>query len=238
MFQNTAEESKEAWEKNADFWDLKMGDESNSFHQKVVRPRTEELLEVGPRDLVLDIACGNGNFSQRMAENGARVVAFDYSCKMIENAKRRRAVFCDRISFCVCDATRYEDVLGLRQNKPFDKAVANMAVMDISDIEPLFRAVRDLLSERGVFVFSMHHPCFVRPADRYKTPCAYKGEAILGQPVLQNYYHRSLGDILSLTFRLGFVLDGFYEETCGDPEFPVIFIARLKKTGPPALNRN
>ncbi len=32
-----------------------MGDESNSFHREIVRPHTEELLEIKADDLVLDI---------------------------------------------------------------------------------------------------------------------------------------------------------------------------------------
>ena len=194
MLDNTNEESRLAWEKNADFWDLKMGGESNFFHREIVRPHTEELLDVKRGDLVLDIACGNGNFSQRMAKNGARVIAFDYSQKMIDHAKQRRADFLDMISFFVLDATRYEDIISLKQERPFDKAVSNMAVMDISNIEPLFKAVYELLSASGIFVFSTHHPCFIRPGGKYKTQCVHKGEAIAGQPVLHNYYHRSLRD--------------------------------------------
>ncbi len=229
MFQDTNDESRQAWETNADYWDRKMGDTSNTFHREIVRPHTEKLLAVKPGDLVLDVACGNGNFSQRMAENGARVIAFDYSQRLIEHAKRRRAANLNGISFHVCDATQYDAIISLKQDRLFDKVVANMAVMDISNIEPLFHAIYDLLSNKGVFVFSSHHPCFVRPDDKYKTACVHKGEAIIGQPVLQNYYHRSIQDILALAFCLGFVLDGFYEEFDDNPELPIIFIARLKK---------
>ena len=38
------EESKKIWEKNAQFWDNAMGDESNEFHREVVRPKVTELL--------------------------------------------------------------------------------------------------------------------------------------------------------------------------------------------------
>ena len=148
---------------------------------------------------------------------------------MVELAKHRGANQLDKISFFVCDATRYDKILDLGQARPFDKAVVNMAIMDISNIAPLFKAVYELLSKDGIFVFSTHHPCFERPSDKYKTPCAHKGEAIIGQPVLQNYYHRSMQDILSLAFDSGFVLDGFREETDTNPELPIIFIARLKK---------
>ncbi|MDR0981569.1 MAG: methyltransferase domain-containing protein [Methanocalculaceae archaeon] len=169
---DTHEESLQAWEGNADYWDARMGDHSNTFHRLLVRPPTEKLLGIQPGDFVLDIACGNGNFTQRLVELGARVVAFDYSGKMIENARRRRAGVLDKTEFVVCDAT---------------------------------------------------------DSDWYLSSCVYKGEALLGQPVLHNYYHRSLQEILGTAFAVGFVLDAFVETADNDPEFPVIVTMRLKK---------
>ncbi len=72
---NINDNGLEAWEKNAEFWDEQMGDESNFFHCDIVRPNVETLLEISEKDFVLDIACGNGNFSQRMAKQGAKVTA-------------------------------------------------------------------------------------------------------------------------------------------------------------------
>jgi hypothetical protein len=48
-------------------------------------------------------------FSKRLAECGTRVIAFDYSAKMIELAEKRRADVLDRVDFHVCDATNYDD---------------------------------------------------------------------------------------------------------------------------------
>lgn len=206
-----------------------MGDESNMFHRTIVRPHTEELLNVRKGDLVLDIACGTGNFSERLAEKGAEVVAFDFSEKMIAHAKRRRITYPDNITFFVCDATRYNDLISLKKNRLFDKAVANMAVMDIADIRPLFCAVAEILKSGGVFVFSTHHPCFVKPEGKYITSCVHEGKGLIGQPVEQLYYHRPLQDLLQTCFSAGFVMDGFFEERDDDPESPVIIITRLRK---------
>ncbi len=222
-------ESLDAWETNAEFWDNQMGDESNSFHREIVLPHTEELLEIKTDDLVLDIACGNGNFSKRLAEQGAKVVGFDYSPKMIEFAKSRRADVLDKVIFKVCDATDYNQLMNLYQKKPFTKAVANMAIMDISDIEPLFKAVFDMLCENGIFVFATHHPCFTYPNEDYFASCVHKGVAIDGQPMLQSYYHRSIQDIFNLAFNCGYILDGFYEVPFQGEETPIIIIVRLKK---------
>ena len=148
------EESKKIWEENAQFWDNAMGDESNEFHREVVRPKVTELLSPNPADYILDIACGNGNYSSYLAQRGASVVAFDYSKKMIELAKRRQSQYAKQIEFCVADATDRKSILELKRNRAFTKAVSNMAIMDITDIEPLFMAVYELLEENGIFVFA------------------------------------------------------------------------------------
>ncbi len=218
-----------AWEANAEFWDNYMGDESNFFHRDLVRPVTEKFLNIQAHDYVLDIACGNGNFSARMAEKGAQVVAFDYSPKMIELAKQRRKKFLQNINFQVCDASNYEALMHLKSKRPFTKAVANMALMDIMDIAPLFQAVHDMLDAKGIFVFSMHHPCFTFPHDDYFTQSTYEDIAVEGQPVLQNYHHRSLTDMFTLTQQVGFTVTGFQEIPFAGENVPIIMIVRLEK---------
>ncbi len=227
---NFKDKGLSAWEENAEFWDEQMGDESNFFHCDIVRPNVEKLLNIVEDDFVLDIACGNGNFSARMAEQGAKVVAFDYSPKMIELAVKRRGSALDKIDFRVCDATNYDELIMLKGEIPFTKAVANMAIMDISEITPLFKAVYDLLDENGIFVFATHHPCFTYENEDYFTSCINKGVAIEGQPALQNYYHRSISDILNLAFATGFVLDGFYEVPFSGQTVPIIMTIRLRKS--------
>lgn len=226
----STEESKALWNQNAEFWDHEMGDESNDFHREVVRPKVTELLNPDPADYILDIACGNGNYSSYLAEKGVSVVAFDYSEKMIELAKKRQARHTDNIEFCVADATNKKSLMALSRRRPFTKAVSNMAVMDIADIKPLFAAVYEMLDVGGVFVFATQHPCFVTLTEKYMTPHSYYGIAIEGQPQNQCYYHRSLQDIFNLCFQTGFVIDGFYEECYkNSKEVPMVIIVRVRK---------
>ncbi len=221
------QDSLAAWETNAEFWDSYMGNNSNRFHREVVKPRVTELLAIAPGDRVLEVACGNGNFAAGMAAAGARVTAVDYSPRMIELARRRHPT--DGVDFRVTDATDEDQLMALAEMGPFDKAVSNMAVMDMTDIAPLFRCVAQMLKPGGCFVFATQHPCFVTLTDRYLTPHAYMGEGIAGQPVEQCYYHRSLQDILNLCFRSGFVVDGCYEEAYGGKERPDVIILRCIK---------
>ena len=218
-----------AWEKNAQFWDDYMGDESNYFHRDLVRPKVTKLLDIKKGDFVLDIACGNGNYSEYLAQKGAKVVAFDYSEKMIQLAVKRRQAFSDSIEFKVCNETQYDELLKLKRNTLYDKAIANMAIMDIADIRSLFSALNTLLRMDGVFVFVTHHPCFTYPDNDYFTHAIEKGEAIPKQPVLQNYYHRSVQEIFNIAFENGFVIDGFHEVPFEGEKVPIIMIVRLRK---------
>tara|TARA_Y100000588_G_scaffold343100_1_gene388375 strand:- start:1897 stop:2166 length:270 start_codon:yes stop_codon:yes gene_type:complete len=70
-----AADAQERWNKNAEFWDNYMGEDNNAFHNLLIRLATEDLLKIQPGEYVLDIACGNGNFSRHLAELGAQVVA-------------------------------------------------------------------------------------------------------------------------------------------------------------------
>ena len=225
----SVEKSLDAWETNAEFWDEQMGEHSNRFHREVVRPKVTRLLDIQKGDFVLDIACGKGNYSAYLAQAGAQVVAFDYSPQMIALAKKRQSSYRDRIEFCVADATQEGQLFSLKRDRPYTKAVSNMAVMDITDVTKLFSCVYRLLADNGCFVFATQHPCFVTLTEKYLTAHPYYGIAIEGQPVKQCYYHRSLQDIFQLCFESGFVIDGFFEESYGKKESPDIIIVRARK---------
>jgi len=234
------EKSHNLWEALATDWDKRMGNESNSFHREIIRPATLKLLDPQPGEHILDAACGNGNFSRYLAALGAKVTAFDYSEQMILSAKTRSQDYVNQIHYHVADATNYNELIKLSSDTPFDKAVSNMAVMDISDIQPLLKAVYDLLPVGGIFVFSGIHPCFQTPnMQKITVVNDYSGERAFQtgiqtfeyiEPkthetfVLANnskkacHFHRPLHMILNDCFSAGFMLDGFEEPVFKKPD--------------------
>ena len=64
------EDVKDRWNRVADFWNERMGDDGNSFHRVLVTPSQERLLDLKRDELVVEVACGNGQFTRRMAEAG------------------------------------------------------------------------------------------------------------------------------------------------------------------------
>ena len=69
-FQSLNDEAGRIWDANADFWDSRMG-EGNSFHKHLIEPSQLRMLDPKPDDLILDVACGNGQFARKMATLGA-----------------------------------------------------------------------------------------------------------------------------------------------------------------------
>ena len=226
------------WDDNAAFWDEKMGAAGNLTQRTLVGPAAERLLDLKPGETVLEIACGNGVFTRRMAELGARVVASDFAEKMLAHARARSAEYADRIEYRRIDATDESQILALGARR-FDAAICNMAMMDMSAIEPLLSGLSQVLKPGGRFVFSVTHPCFnnvssilmleeeIRDGEpivtysvkvsRYLGFLPTKGVAIIGQPRKQYYFDRPLSVLFSTCFRAGFVMDGLEEPAPATP---------------------
>ena len=239
-FPERAEENRRIWDANARWWDDRIGD-GNDFQVLLIEPATARLLDVRAGDTILDAACGAGRFARRMAELGARVVAFDYSAEFIARARERTSADAT-IEYHVLDAANVESLLSLG-SKRFNKAVCTMAIMDMPEIRPLFAALSRMLTPGGVFVFSVTHPCFHSAAIQrfaeiyeedagrhvvrsgvkvscYLTPFARKTEGIVGQPEPQWFFHRPLSALFRTGFEAGFVVDGIEEPGFSDANAP------------------
>ena len=227
---NSHAETHAAWNANAAYWDEQMGDVGNDFTNTLIWPPTQRLLDLQPGERVLDAACGNGLYSRWLAQLGAQVTAFDFAQPMIERA--RQYPNAEQIDYRVLDGTDEAALLTLGE-RSFDAAICQMALMDMTEIAPLLRALSELLKPDGRFVFATTHPVFnsahtVRGMEkqeveersvtthymkilRYLTPSSVRGFALRDQPQLQFYFERSFQDLLAPCFAAGFVLDALEE---------------------------
>jgi SAM-dependent methyltransferase len=223
-------ETRDAWDSNAAFWDEKMG-EGNDFVNLLQWPAVLRLLNPRLGQNILDIATGNGLTARRLAELGTRVTAFDFSSELIKLA-RANAANSTSITYHVVDATNEAALLSLGE-QAFDSALCNMALFDMADIQPLFHALPKMLKPGGNFVFTLTHPAFNNSScvhmgeemddegeirtvysvkiSCYMTPHQMHGLAMRGQPKPQLYFERPLQYYFNLGFSSGFVLDGFEE---------------------------
>jgi len=230
----TGENPSKIWRRIAGWWDdfLKEG---NEFQTNLIMPATDRLLAIRPGEAVLDVACGNGNYSRRLARQGARVVGFDVAETFVERARERSHGVEPEIEYLAIDATDEHAMRSLGDSR-FDAVVCSMAMMDFDPIDPLLRSVRTLLKPGGRFVFSLPHPAFsshdtsnfvelLKTPDGqmkqvfgvrvggYIEPKAARSIGIVNQPEPHVLWHRPLSEIFRRCFDAGFAVDGFEEPT-------------------------
>lgn len=230
--QDYNEEGRDLWNRKAEYWDEKFGDSGNLFHRQLVEPSLLKLLGLSAGEAVLDACCGNGVMSRRLAQQGARVTAIDFSEEMLRRARLRPLPDAGTLDYMLLDATDEAALLALGTRR-FDAVVCSMALMDIPEVAPLFRAAAALLRPAGRFVFATMHPAFnsnnpvflhkkedhdgeVR--DIYALSLRYYldmppvlGAGMPGEPSAHYYFHRSFSELLGAAFTAGFVLDGMLE---------------------------
>ena len=119
------------------------------FHKYMINPAILDLLGPVEGKAVLDVACGEGHLSRKLAElakGNIRITGVDASETLIEIAKQRNKAFANCIQFQVGDIV-----------------ICNMALMFIKRYEDAIHEVARVLKPRGIFVFSLLHPCFLTP---------------------------------------------------------------------------
>ena len=84
------EQTQAIWDQNAAWWDQQVGD-GNVFQNQLLGRATERSLAVRAGESVLDLACGNGLVSRRLAQLGAQVTACDFSASFLERPGTRHS---------------------------------------------------------------------------------------------------------------------------------------------------
>lgn len=126
--------------------------EESPFNALYERPGVIELLPEVRGKRVLDVGCGSGALSSRLADRGAVVTGFDISPSMLRFASQRGL---SSASFRVADLA---EPLSFLKDSSFDVAVASLVIHYLRDWVPPLRELRRVLRDDGVLVLSTHHP--------------------------------------------------------------------------------
>ncbi|KAI0466301.1 S-adenosyl-L-methionine-dependent methyltransferase [Xylaria cf. heliscus] len=244
---NLHEEAVASWRTNAAYWDNGVGQDGNKYWKRLQKPALERMIPFPSEKetRVLELATGNGLVARWLASRGASVLATDVSPEMLELAARREMPeHKGKISYSLLDATNSEALGTLAEENVmsggFDVVIMNMAIMDVSTIEPLAAALPKLLKKDGIFVATVLHPVFftsgarrniqivdgpggypeitrTKTIEKYLDVPPYYGAALYGQPAQQAYYHRPMHELFSTFFKTGLVMDAM-EEPAFTPE--------------------
>lgn len=161
------DESVASWKTNAAYWDDGIGQHGNNYWKRLQQPALERMIpfQSGTETRALELATGNGLVARWLASKGASVLATDISTEMLELAARREMPeHTGRISYLQLDVTDPRELGELAEQNVtvggFDVVVMNMAIMDVSTIEPLAAALPKLLKRGGIFIATLSHPVF------------------------------------------------------------------------------
>lgn len=218
------------------WYDEKQGDTGDLWHRTLIDPGLfARIGPVPPGTRVLDLGCGNGYISRRLARAGARVVGVDQSGELIARARAREVQEPLGVVYHQTDAGH----LAMIADRAFDLVVANMSLIDIEDADGAIREAARVLVPAGRFVFSVSHPCFdidtrsvwevetgvgnptiYRKVTGYRTPHSdvYPWDQPDGRVVRTIGYHRPLSWYVKSLRGAGFTIVDV-EEPRPTPEF-------------------
>lgn len=152
---------------------------------------------------ILDAGCGPGILAEYLTHEGAKVVGFDISPKMIELAKIRVP---KNATFFVSDMAR---VLPIDQTGEFDMIVASLSIDYIKDWTIPLSEFNRLLKKNGKFIFTIQHP--IGSWNWYKPQSAFGVQYVEStwkhfndEPVTVPDYYRAFGEIINPLIKAGF----------------------------------
>jgi trans-aconitate methyltransferase len=104
-----------------------------------------DLLKPQPGEHVLDLGCGSGQLTAKIAESGAEVIGIDRSEEMIAEARRNFP----SLNFEVADAANFS------LETPVDAVFSNAALHWVKNADGVAESVSRALRPTGRFVVEM-----------------------------------------------------------------------------------
>lgn len=171
---------------------------------------------------VLDLGCGTGRHALRLASEGARVTAVDFSEGMLAEARRKPPA--DRVEFVLHDLGKplpFED--------EFDLVVCGLVLEHIADLPEFYDGLARVLKTPGRAVVSfMHSAMFARGTQaRFTDPTSDELVEVASAP-------HTVSDAVMASLRSGFTLKNVSEHS-PDAAFAQRFPRAEKYVGWPML---
>jgi trans-aconitate methyltransferase len=172
-------------------WDAGLYDDKHSFVWKLAAA-VLELLDAKPGERILDLGCGTGHLTAKIAEAGAQVVGVDRSPEMIRQARLKYP----SLRFEVMDARE------ISLDGPFDAVFSNATLHWIKEPERVIAGVKKSLRAGGRFVAEFGgkgNTCELLRA----VPQAWVNLGLAG-PAPHPWYYPSLAEYAGLLEQHGF----------------------------------
>jgi trans-aconitate methyltransferase len=144
------------------------------------------LLDPRRGERILDLGCGSGQLTAKIAESGADVTGLDRSAEMIAEARRNFPL----LAFEIADAASFTF------DAPFDAVFSNAALHWVKDADGAAASIARALRTGGRFVLEM--------GGKGNTQAVMDAVREVAGPVETPWYFPSVGEYTSLLERHGF----------------------------------
>ena len=141
------EQNKEFYDAWASKYDI--DENSTVFIDEIMFPKFYLDNKI---NLALEIGCGTGRHTQRLAQIAKKIVAIDLSQNMIDKAKSKLKT--TNVDFIVGDFLS----LDLKKYSKFDIAIMALVLEHLENIKPVFNKIYDQLNDGASFFLSEIHP--------------------------------------------------------------------------------
>jgi ubiquinone/menaquinone biosynthesis C-methylase UbiE len=146
------------WEANAETWTKYARAGYDVYRDALNTPAFLAMLPPIAGLTGLDIACGEGSNTRRLAQAGAKLHAIDIAPTFIRHAEAEEHANPLGIEYRVGDGTDLPYA-----SSTFDFATSFMALMDMPDQGGVLSEIARVLKPGGFLQFSILHPCFAPP---------------------------------------------------------------------------
>ncbi len=235
------------WEANAETWTRHVRAGYDVYRDQLNTPAFLAILPPVRGLAGLDIGCGEGANTRKLAQLGARISAIDVAPTFIRHAQATEDANPLGIQYSVADALALPFA-----EAAFDFAAAFMSMMDMPNPAQALGEAARVLRPGGFFQFSILHPCFVSPVRRvlrdaagrtthvelaryfdsidgelelWKFNTAPQEEQDKVEPFRIQRFHRTLSQWVDAIVAAGLVIEQFHEPTA-TPElsarFPIL----------------
>ena len=211
-----------SWGPVATWYDQYLESSDDTYQEKVIWPNLLRAVAPKQGETILDVSCGQGFFTRKLADAGAAVVGADISPELIALAKERSP----KIPFHIAPASD----LSFATDHSFATAVLVLAIQNIKDMQGTFDEVRRVLAPSGRMILVLNHPAFRVPKRsswgwdekenvQFRRIDAYLSAdtvPIVAHPGKQGSaatpsYHRSLQDFFKALSKSGFAVSRLEE---------------------------
>lgn len=153
-----------SWGGVADWYDEYLAGD-DSYQRAVILPNLMRVLDPKAGDNIVDLACGQGFFSEEIALRKASVIGVDISSELIDKAEERIKALKKEKNIKAKFIVSGADDLSMIDEDSVDKVVCVLAAQNIKELDLVFSECARVLKKnrKAKLVLVLNHPSFRIP---------------------------------------------------------------------------